>query len=549
MHRTLKQVQRRLLAHAAGQFALRGAFYAACAGGAVVLGFKFYPFDVNPLPVALWAIAAAALVAGACAHCVRPTIEQAAVETDIRAGLAERLSTALTLADQAESNPVVQAVQRDAQARAGTVDVRQHFPFEWPWEGRYLAIPIVALLVVHFALPDIDPWGRKAAIRERKDREALLAKQAAKLAQLKRKVVKGTTGKDRELEKIEQEFDQLAEELKTPGMTKPRAMAKLSKLADALERRRKNLGKQAAPKLPRALERRLKIAKKIAEAMNKDDLKDAAEQLKDLAQKLNEGKLDKGKLEQLKQELKDMADALQKTNPELAKALKQAAQQLTAEDVAKAAQKLADAGMKMEELQEMLKQMQDMEQALAQVAKLQKQLGHHKHYTRCRGCGKPLHCNNPLCDAAAGGECPSGKQCPFESGFCPECTALGAAIAMMGQGQGGGKGKGKGGKGGGMHGPGRGKGGDWGELPDVDVDFQATKIKGMRSKAKPLGVYFTRGAGKAGKAKAQAVEVVREFRAAAEEALVKERIPQGHKDYIRKYFDTIQPEKKEGEGK
>ena len=86
-----------------------------------------------------------------------------------------------------------------------------------------------------------------------------------------------------------------------------------------------------------------------------------------------------------------------------------------------------------------------------------------------------------------------------------------------------------------------------GELPDPNVDFEPSKIKGMQDKAKPLGLFFTRGAGKKGKSKVKAVEVVREFRQAAEDALTKERIPAGYKNYIRQYFNTIEPEKKRAE--
>ena len=90
-------------------------------------------------------------------------------------------------------------------------------------------------------------------------------------------------------------------------------------------------------------------------------------------------------------------------------------------------------------------------------------------------------------------------------------------------------------------------GGEVGLLRDDPVDFKPSKIKGMRSKSKPLGIYFTRGAGKVGKSKVKQTQVVREFKAAAEEALTRERIPQGYKNYIRQYFNTIEPEKKQAQ--
>ena len=527
MDQQIRHAQQRLFAISAGRFALRGAFYAACATALFIVALKFYPLDMEPLPWSLWAIGAAAVLAGASAALAMATREQAAVEIDLRAGLAERLSSALTLAPRSAGDPVVQAVQRDAEACAARVNVRRLFPFDWPWEGRYLAVPLAALLVCHFALPDIDPLGRKAEIKQRKERQALLAKQAAALAEIKKQVVQGVSSKDKNLGKLEQDFDQVADELKKPGMTKPKAMAKLSKLADALQERRRQLAQQMTPKLPRALERRLQVAKKAAEAMNKGDMAEAGKQLEQLAKKLTEGELSPKDLEKLKAELADLAGALQKTNPDLAKALAQAAEKLDAQDVAQAAQKLADAGLKLEELQEMLDQLAAMDAALAQVQKLQKDLGQQDKHSVCRGCGMPLHCDHPLCDAAAGGDCPLGKDCPFSAGFCPNC---GAACA---------------GKGPGMGKRGQGQGRALGVPPDTPTDVEPTKVKGMRSKAKPIGMYFTRGAGKAGKSKVKASAVLRELKASAEEALIKERIPQGQKEYIRRYFDTIEPEMKQ----
>ena len=96
-------------------------------------------------------------------------------------------------------------------------------------------------------------------------------------------------------------------------------------------------------------------------------------------------------------------------------------------------------------------------------------------------------------------------------------------------------------------GAGQGEGGEVGDLPNADADFEPSKIKGAHGKAKPLGLFFTRGAGKKGKGKVQASAVVRELRQAAEDALAKERIPAGHKRYIRQYFDTIEPDKARGQ--
>lgn len=557
MYDKIQSARRLMLLLKMGRFALRGAFYSACLAAVCALTLKFHPVEFDPYLSSSWstlgsslgAIALVSVLSALTAFFAIPTLAAAAVETDQRSGLAERLSTAMALAARAETDPVVRAVERDAVAHAAQIRVGQLFRFEWPWEGRYLSLPLIAL-VAALALPEFDLWERREEIEQHKELLALMSKQAAKLKDIKDKIAEGA-GDDKEWDDLEAQFDQAAQELTKPKMTKPKAMAKLSKLAQALEERRQKLAGKGKNKLPRDLERKLELTKKVAEAMNKGDLEAAAEELQKLAEKLADGDLSDELKQKLTNELKALMDALQKKNPELAKALAEAAEKLSDNDLAQAAKSLRDAGLNLKELQQMLDQIQKMDMALAQLAKLKKDLGDKKGpHSVCRGCGTQLQCESPLCDKLAGGECPMGDKCPHAKGFCSACTAMGMQYAqlygMEGMGQGG-KGKGKGGKGGGMGGPGRGRGGEVGELPDPNVDFEPSKIKGMQDKAKPLGLFFTRGAGKKGKSKVKAVEVVREFRQAAEDALTKERIPAGYKNYIRQYFNTIEPEKKRAE--
>ena len=530
MHDKIRSARRRMVAIRMGRLALRGAFYAACAATACMLALKFYPLDLDPLPWAACAIVAASALAALLGLSRTPSLDAAAIETDRRGGLAERLSTALALAPQAETSPVVRAVQKDAAAHAAGLDVGKLFRFEWPWEGRYLSVPLLALAVCHMALPEFDLWDRREQMRERKERLALLARQAAKLRDIKERVIK-KAGPDKDWGDLEANFDQTAQELTRPKMTRPKAMAKLSKLAQALEQRRKQLSGKGPATLPRALERKLKLTKQLAKAMKAGKMADAAKELRALAEKLADGKLSAEAREQLKQELVAMAQALLKQNPDLAKALAEAAQRLTDKEVAQAADALRDAGLDMKELQQMLKQIDEMDQAIAQLAQLKKDLAGKGPLKVCRGCGCPIQCDNALCDKMAGGECPLGAQCPHATGFCPSCRAAGLCA----------------GRGPGMRGAGQGEGGEVGDLPNADADFEPSKIKGAHGKAKPLGLFFTRGAGKKGKGKVQASAVVRELRQAAEDALAKERIPAGHKRYIRQYFDTIEPDKARGQ--
>jgi hypothetical protein len=95
---------------------------------------------------------------------------------------------------------------------------------------------------------------------------------------------------------------------------------------------------------------------------------------------------------------------------------------------------------------------------------------------------------------------------------------------------------------GGMGGPGRGQGGEAPEEPYSDVDWEKSKIRGKMGRGRIVGEMFVKGAQVKGEATEEYVEVLGEARQEAADALSKERIPRGCRDYVREYFNELDPE-------
>jgi hypothetical protein len=103
----------------------------------------------------------------------------------------------------------------------------------------------------------------------------------------------------------------------------------------------------------------------------------------------------------------------------------------------------------------------------------------------------------------AGGNCPGGN----------------------GQGGGGGSGKGTGER-------------ERGKLESAQ--FEQSKVSGRIGKGPILGSFFVKGMPPKGESNVEYRDAVTNYKAAAEEALDKERIPANYRELVRDYFDAIE---------
>lgn len=106
-------------------------------------------------------------------------------------------------------------------------------------------------------------------------------------------------------------------------------------------------------------------------------------------------------------------------------------------------------------------------------------------------------------------------------------------------GKSGSKGAGKG-SGSGQGGPGIGKGGKASESGNKNVRFDKEKVKGQfDNKGEILGGIFVKGEATKGEAKREYVEAYKSEIQESTDALTKEDIPLGYKQFVSTYFDSI----------
>ncbi len=77
------------------------------------------------------------------------------------------------------------------------------------------------------------------------------------------------------------------------------------------------------------------------------------------------------------------------------------------------------------------------------------------------------------------------------------------------------------------------------EEPDSWVKYKKVKIKGKVGRGKIIGEILVDGPQAKGEISEEYIEIVGEARQEAADALSKQRIPQGYRDFIREYFNSL----------
>ena len=369
-----------------------------------------------PLPGPDWvpfAVAAGVglVIAGGFSLITGPSRLDAAIALDRVFHLNERVSTALSLPEDLRKTPAGEALVADAIRKVTDLDVAAEFGLRVPRRAWVVLIPasVSALLLFVPALVPRIAQARAAALVDTKvfkEKADLFTKKIASQRQAidKEKFPEA----EKLLAKIEKKSEDLA---KAPPSSKDRMMVELNALTDALKDRQKQLGS------PEQVKRQLQQLKEMgnqgpADQLVKDlakgDFKKAAEQLKQLQEKLATGKMNEAEKKALKEQLSEMAKKLSdlanmdqrkkqleeaKKNggltekqfaremeklEEQAKQLKQiqklasklgdAQKALQAGDAKKAAESL---GMSQQQMQEMAKQLEELESLDGAMAELQ----------------------------------------------------------------------------------------------------------------------------------------------------------------------------------
>jgi len=528
--RLVAAVARRLYLRRAAQLASLALFWSAgvYAAGLIAARLTGLIPDLFTLSTVGVPAATAVLIALLLARQPRPAL--AARATDAALGSDDLFLTAggLRQDDGFAAVVLARAEARAAQARPAAV-------VPWRWQrGTGIALVVVAALGLGaWLLPQLDPFGRQAA-RARLDQRKQQLKEVEQAAKARIEALIATAPDEPNSKEVQAELAKLAatfQELK-PDQQKlnDQKLAKLQQelgktLADLREQQMKPVGdeSEAAQRLGTATPEAMQALK---EALAKGDQREAeqrVEALKDLAKKVAEATDPAAKKElqkQLKQGIEQLADQLgqpgKAAGQSLQKALDQLAQANNPELAEQAMDNLQDALQLAElELSASAQDARDLEQvkeALKALADARKANG------------------------KDGKDGKDGKGLDGKDG--KECKSLAdyrAMYAKLGQGAGS-----KDGDGPGMgQSPGRGKGGKAPENDAVENGFQTERSPSQLTAGATIMQWKAKGEAEKGVAVEDYQRAVREVQQGVSEALLKEQLPPGYHDAVKKYFDEL----------
>ena len=319
------------------------------------------------------------LVAAGITIAKRSSFSDVAMEVDQRFKLKSRLSSAVAMTAKERESDAGVALARDAHHQAEVLDVSEQFQIQPRWS---MALPLIPMLLVGglLMLPNatLDQTTPSLASKTNvgEDSQVKSAVEELKKKIREKKLTKGLDNIDLDFEKLQKSLDDPKN--KDKEETRKNALVKLNNIKKQIQEQQNKMG--SSKDFKNALNKLKDVgegpAKKLADAMQDGDLNAAKKAIKDLAKKLQNGKMTKAEKERLAKDLQEMAKQLKNIAQQQAEK-KQALEKQIAEAVQKGdLEKAAQMQQKLEQMQKQDAQQQKMKD-LAQ--KLQK----------CAQCMKP----------------------------------------------------------------------------------------------------------------------------------------------------------------
>lgn len=303
----------------------------------------------------IWLAALLGAVAGALYGWTRPIEPLVAAQiVDERAGLKERLSTAVALSRLPERSEVAEVQIADAARHAQSLRAAEVLPWKIPPQWRFLAAAAVVLAAAIY-VPDLPIFH---STQDQKDREAirLEGERLQKVAKtLEKQLPKGSDENAAIMRRIQEQMKQLGKDMRNNRIPKKQAMLRANQLQKELKETENKLAsgksqksmEQVASDLMRSAQQKeqqgdrdaANALRRMAENVSKKDMDSAQKQLEELAQKLKSGQMKAEDAQKAADQLEQMARAMQGSNLDKAsQEMKDAAQKL--QQAAQAARQL-----------------------------------------------------------------------------------------------------------------------------------------------------------------------------------------------------------------
>lgn len=460
---------------------------------------RLFPQLGRPEIVSLSLLTLGIVAATAFAIIRRPSILGTVLAADGQLKLKERLTSSYQLADA--EGPMIEALHDDARNFLDNTDLSQGFPLAIPPKTRWIAVPLLVYLATALAMPEFDLFKYREKQEKIEQQMKVQRVHAERLRNAARELREEMVDEVADLSDIAEGVERIAEGVEIGEISEKQAFSRLTDLAKDLAEEREKLSQENPTPGIEGDTSQLGALSEIAEDMKDGKFANAADKLEELKEKLEE-KLKAGELSE--EAAKDMAADMQQLakmlskgdsamGQAMAKALAQAAAGLEKKDMAATMAALEAMDMSLADAASLMQQLQAMDMAMgsfgeAQAELLGRQLG--------QGFGK---------------------------GFGSDYFAEG---------------------GGGLGGPGRGRGNRIGELPDGEGALEETMLSGDMTKGKILASIMQRAAPDPDvESDAEFVaQALTEITQQAEQALTKEEIPPGAKEFVRQYFGSLEPE-------
>ncbi len=500
---------------------VRWFFYCGIAAALATFAMAFLPDSLSRLGVAAGILALSVPAAFIQFFLRSKSMTTTAVLADSRLRLKEKISSALEFGREEELDlerrQWKSAAVMDAWRAVSRVNIKAAFPWKNPREAGWLWVPVLALFLSVFVLPEF------ALLSGRGEAEAQTA-EAKRIekdltAFLQRQTVKRQAEEKKRTEaaKLDEQLKELATKLSKGQIDKRQALSKLSSHEQDWEKRKEELMTRMPLVNPGADPTMKKLTGGLLKQLQNADFESAAKSLQTLQKQMKLGALSNEDLERLSKELDQMSAMMDKNMP-LSDMLKGAAESLNSGNLNLSQNALKLAEGEMMNLSEMLEQIAMMEAALNDLKNAK--MAFSGTPGKCKKCGSLF--KNGQC---SGGNCSglgSGKGNSLFAGTNPWKPGYSEKF------------------GNGMGGPGRGRGG---KAPFEETQYQLTidQLKAKLQQGPVAGVLPVDGQSIVTESNVTVEESLFEYRQAAEDALNKEPIPMAYRRHVRAYFESINP--------
>ena len=253
------------------------------------------------------------LVAAGITIAKRSSFTDVAIQVDERFKLKSRISSAVAMTTQQRESNAGIALAKDAHHQAEVLDISDQFQIQPRWS---MALPLIPMLLVGglLMLPnatlDQQTSNMTAKTKVGEDSQVKSAVEELKKKVREKKLTKGLDNIDLDFEKLQKSLDDPSN--KNKEETRKNALVKLNNIKKQIQEQQNKMG--SSKDFKNALNKLKDVgegpAKKLSDAMQNGDLNAAKKAIKDLAKKLQNGKMTKAEKERLAKDLQEMAKQL-----------------------------------------------------------------------------------------------------------------------------------------------------------------------------------------------------------------------------------------------